>query len=82
MFVLTEIERSNTSFMDLSSSWGISHILDLDLLPCVANVTNMLVMAHAFSWLQTLLVMSVLALICYYIFLPMNYVRVSHQHEY
>lgn len=76
--VLTEIERSKASSMDMNSSWGIDHILDLDLLPCVADITNMLVTAHAFTWLQTLLVMTVLALICYCTFLPMNYVRVSH----
>jgi hypothetical protein len=63
--------------MDVDSSWGIGHVLDLDLLPCVANITNTLVAAHAFTWMQTLLVMTVLALIYYYIFLPMNYVRVS-----
>jgi hypothetical protein len=78
MFVLAEIERSNASIMDLNNSWGIDHILDLDLLPCVASITNTLVTAHAFTWLQTLLVMTVLALVYYYIFLPMNYVRVSH----
>jgi hypothetical protein len=64
--------------MDLNISWGIGHILDVDLLPCFVNISNMLVTAHVFTWLQTLLVLTVLLLIYYYIFLPMNYVKVSH----
>lgn len=78
LFIYLFIERSNASSMDMNSSWGMDHILDLDLLPCVADITNMLVTVNAFTWLQTLLVMTVLSLICYCIFLPMNYVRVSH----
>jgi hypothetical protein len=64
--------------MDRNSSWGLGYILDLDLPPCVADITNMLMTAHAYTWQQTLLVMTVLALIYYYAFLPMNYVRVSN----
>jgi hypothetical protein len=77
MSVFTEIESRNASIMDLYSSWRLGDILELDMPPCVANITNMLETVHAFTWLQTLLVMTILALIYYYLFLPMNYVRVS-----
>jgi hypothetical protein len=71
------MERNNANVMDLNSSWEFGHILDLDLLPCVANVADMMATVHAFTWLQTVLMVAVLAIIYYYLFLPMNYVRVS-----
>jgi hypothetical protein len=77
MFFLTELERNNANAMALNSSWEFGHVLNLDLLPCVVNVADTLQAVHAFTWLQTVLLMAVLAIIYYYLFLPMNYVRVS-----
>jgi hypothetical protein len=63
--------------MGLYSTSCLGHILDEHLSPYVLNFGTLLLTAHAHFWLQTLFAMIMLALVYYYVILPMNYVKVS-----
>lgn len=72
------MESINASSSLYSALW-LGQSLDLHLLsPSVRNAVSILASAQLYTWLQTLFVTVLLALIYYYVVLPMNYVKVSH----
>ena len=78
IFVSAEMDSSNTSSLHLYRDFWLVQMRDLYLSPCSHHFADILMAAHAFASIRTLLFIISVAIVYYYIILPMNYVKVSH----
>jgi hypothetical protein len=78
IFVLAEMECSNTSSLHLYRDFWLVQMPGLYLSPGSLEFADILATAQVFATMQTLFVILAVAFAYYYIVLPMNYVKVSH----